>query len=109
MSLTVIAVGAVIVERPSRSDPLMEVKRNQRSVAHLVPLMSGRVGTGPMDNCFHFATAASFSKQILQPVLGSKLLGIKDRVKGASLRLLRQSVMRRMLFFRGKQPDMCAI
>ncbi|KAL0018011.1 hypothetical protein WJX79_004676 [Trebouxia sp. C0005] len=95
---------AVTVERPSRSDPLMEVKRIPRDMANMMPLMSGRVGTGPMDSLFRFCTAANFSKQILQPVLGSKLLGIKDRVKGASLRLLRQSAMRRMLFFGAVKP-----
>lgn len=77
-----------------------------------MPLMSGReymrLGNGPMDSCFHYATASSFSKQILQPAL-KNLLGIRDRVKGASLRLLRQSAMRRMLFFGGEHPDMCAI
>ena len=100
------AVDAVSVDRLSRSDPWTDVKRTQTSVANKMPLMAGmaymRVGTGPMDSCFHYATAASFSKQILQPVLGPKLLGIKDRVKGASLRLLRQSALRRMLFFGGK-------
>ncbi|KAL0033260.1 hypothetical protein WJX77_000951 [Trebouxia sp. C0004] len=94
---------SVTIDRASRSNPLTEVKRTQRSVANMMPLMSGRaymrVGNGPMDSCFHHATARNFSKQILQSVLGSKLLGIKERVKGASLRLLRQSAMRRMLFF----------
>ncbi|KAL0049420.1 hypothetical protein WJX82_001944 [Trebouxia sp. C0006] len=94
---------SVTIDRPSRSNPLTEVKRTQRSVANMMPLMSGRaymrVGNGPMDSCFHHTTARNFSKQILQLVLGSKLLGIKERVKGASLRLLRQSAMRRMLFF----------
>ena len=107
MLLTVIAVDAVTVERPSRVDPLMDVKRNQRSVANMMPLMSGRVGTGPM-GCFHYTTASDFSKQILQPVLGSNGLGIKDRVKGASLRLLRQAAARRMFFFGGKQPGLSA-
>ena len=68
-----------------------------------------RVGNGPMDSCFHYAIAARFRKQILRPVLGSKVLGMKDRVKGASLRLLKQSAMRRMLFFGGEQPDVCAV
>ncbi|DBA81809.1 TPA: hypothetical protein ACH3X1_007536 [Trebouxia sp. C0004] len=103
---------SVTIDRASRSNPLTEVKRTQRSVANMMPLMSGRaymrVGNGPMDSCFHHATARNFSKQILQSVLGSKLLGIKERVKGASLRLLRQSAMRRMLFFGGEQPDLCA-
>lgn len=95
---------AATINRPSRLAPLTDVTKGSRCVAKMMPLLSGRqylrVGCGPMDSSFHHANAKKFNKQILRPALVE--LGITHRVKGASMRLLRQSAMRLMLFFGGE-------